>query len=278
MNLPDFNQYKPLTDLLEEMGAELFSRSNIGWSALSEEELDKELKTNGLIVNFDDIVFNEEGISTYRDRIVLFYMQTQQAYYGSGYKFHFTRCQTISQAINENRHKKYVITTRTDGFFDVFINYESYSEEKQIRLEPCKNCLKKANYKGYKYVDYAQKRKIYNDFQLGELLNTKISVIDNLTTNLFRDSKMVGINDYPPDFLTEIRPRIIKRDNYSCCKCGANLYSYRKYLHVHHIDSDKANNNDSNLESLCIKCHSEMPRHGFIKNRQEYKDYIHLIK
>lgn len=278
MILPDFNKYKPLTNLLYQMGAELVSRSNIGWAALSEEELDKELKTNGLLVNFDDIVFNEEGISTYRGRIVLFYMQTQQAYYGSGYKFHFTRCQTISQAFNENRHKKYVVTTRTDGFFDVFINHGYYTEEKEIRLEPCKNCLKKINYKGYKSADYAKKRKIYNEFNLDELLDTKIITTNSLTTSLFRDSRIVGINDYPSNFLTEIRPRIIRRDKYSCCNCRTNLQSYTKYLHVHHIDSDKANNNDSNLQSLCIKCHSEKPRHGFIKNKQEYKDYIDLIK
>lgn len=278
MILPDFNKYKPLTNLLDQMGAELVSRSNIGWSALSEEQLDKELKTNGLLVNFDEIVFNEEGISTYRGRIVLFYMQTQQAYYGSGYKFHFTRCQTISQAFNENRHKKYVITTRTDGVFDVFINHGSYVEEKQIRLEPCKNCLSKVNYKGYRFADYTEKRNIYNQFELDELLESSIQGIDKSTSNLLRDYKTVGVNDYPSNFKSEIRPRIMERDNYSCCKCGANLDSHRKYLHVHHIDADKANNNDSNLQSLCIKCHSEMPRHSFIKNRPEYKDYIQLKK
>ena len=274
MILPDFNDYKPLTNLLDQMGAELVSRSNIGWSALSEEELDKELKTNGLVVNFDDIVFNEEGISTYRGRIVLFYMQTQQAYYGSGYKFHFTKCRTIIQAINENRHKKYVITTRTDGYFDVFIDHGSYIEEKEIRLEPCKNCLHKVNYKGYRFADYAEKRNIYNQFELDDLLESSISGIDKSTSKLLRDSKTVGANVYPPNFKSEIRPRIIERDKFSCRKCGADLHNNPKYLHVHHKDADKRNNIDSNLESLCIKCHSEMPCHGFIKSKQEYKEFI----
>ena len=67
MILPDFNKYKPLTNLLDQMGAELVSRSNIGWSALSEEELDKELKTNGLVVNFDDIVFNDHLVARHHD-------------------------------------------------------------------------------------------------------------------------------------------------------------------------------------------------------------------
>ena len=49
-----------------------------------------------------------------------------------------------------------------------------------------------------------------------------------------------------------IREKILKRDNYKCtnpkCKSSENLA-------VHHIDRNKENNSETNLITLCNKCH-----------------------
>lgn len=90
---------------------------------------------------------------------------------------------------------------------------------------------------------------------------------------------------YAEDWYDTIRPNVLKRDNYRCVHCtirhrqlvvieksgswtkvSADLKSilleenkriYRCLLQIAHIDQNKANNDMSNLMSLCPRCHSK---------------------
>lgn len=53
----------------------------------------------------------------------------------------------------------------------------------------------------------------------------------------------------------QIRLRILNRDDYTCAYCG---YRAEKYQHVHHIDGNPKNNDDTNLEVICPDCHKVM--------------------
>ena len=72
-----------------------------------------------------------------------------------------------------------------------------------------------------------------------------------------------GEHPYGNDWETDIRPRVLLRDNYTCRECFIRLPPpFQKYLHVHHESRfvKSGNNSMLNLKTLCVDCHSE--EHG----------------
>jgi HNH endonuclease len=57
--------------------------------------------------------------------------------------------------------------------------------------------------------------------------------------------------------------QVRQRDKYTCQDCREQRRHWGAYLHVHHIDEDKLNNDLANLISLCAACHRK--RHGAAK-------------
>lgn len=61
--------------------------------------------------------------------------------------------------------------------------------------------------------------------------------------------RTIPTND--PRWVRDIRPRILLRDKYTCCDCSGFGDQ------VDHDDGNHANNDDSNLKTRCISCHSK---------------------
>ena len=64
---------------------------------------------------------------------------------------------------------------------------------------------------------------------------------------------------YAPDWQSLAR-RIRYRDNWTCQDCKKYRSNWGIYLHVHHIDENKFNNDPENLISLCAQCHRNRHR------------------
>lgn len=79
--------------------------------------------------------------------------------------------------------------------------------------------------------------------------------------------------EYPENWLSEIRPRILKRADNRCEWCGAENYNphpitgSRVILTISHENHDKSNNKDSNLNALCQRCHLRHDIQRHIQNR-----------
>lgn len=78
----------------------------------------------------------------------------------------------------------------------------------------------------------------------------------------------VNYSIYPPNWFTQIRPRILERAGHRCEKCQAANYQPHPvtgamvYLQVAHKDHDPENweVTDDRLECLCQRCHLNTDR------------------
>ena len=106
---------------------------------------------------------------------------------------------------------------------------------------------------------------------------------------------------YPENWYDEIRPAILKRDNFRCKKCGVRhkkCYifekdgsyiqvdeaemkeakangekAYKVFLQVAHKDHNEQNNNPKNLVSFCPKCHLNYDRkNNYIRKKAKFLD------
>lgn len=57
------------------------------------------------------------------------------------------------------------------------------------------------------------------------------------------------------------RLSVLTRDNYSCVKCGMSDTEHKEKwarpITVDHIDKNRKNNDLSNLQALCLRCHGQ---------------------
>ena len=68
----------------------------------------------------------------------------------------------------------------------------------------------------------------------------------------------VDIFGYPRNW-EEISLAYRTKKNFTCERCGIRVDDFDHfYMHTHHKNGIKTDNRDSNLECLCIKCHSEV--------------------
>jgi hypothetical protein len=81
----------------------------------------------------------------------------------------------------------------------------------------------------------------------------------------------------------KLRLKILKRDKFTCQKCGVRLIGkYRRLLHIHHIKplSFAHKSKYNNLVTLCFKCHQNLhvvlaSKEIHIKNKNVYRALIY---
>lgn len=275
MKLINFYNSKQLNSLLEQMGAELKRiETPNSWEGIDDSKLAELLKTGEVEIELDEIK-TKDGVFEYKGRKVIVYIRDQYSkYYSRGYKFHLTKCNTISKAFQNRRNSRYVVSLRTDGQFKINLLEDNVIVKKDL-IEPmnvCKNCLEQINYKKYKAHPYRIKTNIYENFDLAEYFNQFKQ--SNLNTGLFRNANNAPLNVYNKNF--DLKSKTIReKKNYKCEDCGIDLskQEHRKFAHVHHRDGDKSNDNPTNLEVLCIECHSNQPGHERLKYNPDFRDF-----
>ncbi len=82
-------------------------------------------------------------------------------------------------------------------------------------------------------------------------------------------------NPYPKEFTYKLKLKIRTRDNFICCLCRKTereeLEDFNRVLCVNHIDFNKNNCSENNLNTLCVKCNTKICR-----ERDYWTNYFNL--
>jgi len=83
----------------------------------------------------------------------------------------------------------------------------------------------------------------------------------------------ISNNPYPSEFNNLLKLKIRQRDNFTCCLCKRTereeLEELNRVLCVNHIDFDKNNLKENNLNTLCLRCNVKINR-----NREYWTEYF----
>ena len=214
-----------------------------------------------------------EGLLTYEGEQVILYIETPRRSYEKLEKFparrprfHFTFCETIEEMQqNDLFVGRYVATNKQSRYFDIYPYDDeigdSEEETKEFRLDPCKNCLRKIDYKNYSASGQQRQVEICKNFSLEDLFAEYTSMLRYLSRHW---QLILTDKDYPLNW-AEISPRFRDENDWKCACCKASFIYNRRFLHVHHKDRIKSNVERSNLISLCAICHSKQPGHQHMR-------------
>jgi len=269
MKLPDFREYDRFIKLRQKMGIENSARSSfkfkLNWDCITSSELEVLNKSGLKVKGFNDITFLKDGTISYKNTRVLIHLSEWRPdqELDSSHSFHFSECRTVVKMRELGRSQRYVVSTRKDGKFKYKLIQNDNSEIlKEDKLNVCTKCLSQLNYHNYGYdiTPLEQKKRAFKKFNLNEFFIRFSCSPANNNVNIAKPEK--GFKDnWDKKHLEQL-----KRSHWKCFSCNNDFSdNWKKYLHTHHKDGDPYNNEDSNIEVLCNKCHAAKQNHFHLK-------------
>lgn len=285
MKLINFNNFLAFKKIREKMNIPKDFKPNFQSSkAILMEIKLKEIKTKGLDISIDELFVSPNKTLEHKDfpgQKMLVYIRDFAGDYTKDFqdrssypRFHIAWCRTLNDMHAKKKYERYVVSQRNDGIFLLNKTIGGKAVEKDIELPllVCKNCLSALNYKGYSLSsrNYSNNEKIFKEFTVKDFLeeyNTDIYIEPT------HSSISQPLNEYPDNW-EQISFDYRKSKKFICQDCGKDCSKDLKELHVHHVDGVKSNILPSNLEVVCIKCHSKKPNHSHMLMNPKFKIYL----
>lgn len=219
--------------------------------------------------------FRNDGIfsisSSGNERQVFLYMKRYHIQQFGLPRFHICKCQTIEAFIASGGFKSHYVKANTVPVPVIDLD-DSYIEKEIPNLPLCSNCrsMIKAN------ADI--------DFDTNASAEKFVEMLKKSNNEAENENQEVDLFGYVKNW-EFISKKFREEKNYTCENCGlqiTNLY-YRQYIHVHHINGNKLNNNYSNLICLCLYCHAHVDDHHLKRlttgaNGIVYRDFYNKYK
>jgi 5-methylcytosine-specific restriction endonuclease McrA len=277
MKLPDFRKFDKLIRVKVAMGVPPNQVGDIRAIEIrragpTQEEIGR-LDGDGLEVEKEDVVPLPDGTLSYKDRRVLLYIRDIAVYGGGNFvpRFHISDCRTLQEMRRNQRFARFVIASRDDGLFQ--LHYIDSGRRKTVRLDVCQNCLDHLSYKGFQQsLSEAKRLAAVSDFSIPKFFEAYPKSLHRFTPT--HTDLTAPQNVYNPDFPSKSRA-YRQQKNWVCEECGISLSTpaMQRFLHVHHINGQRNDDDPRNLKALCIHCHAEQPSHGHMKAMLQYREF-----
>lgn len=250
-------------------------KKNHGFQVIKNVDFGKAYEAGSISFENDGIYLEYNGIR-YKG-----YMHLAKSYktrYGNHPRFHLTQCKTIQEFITNDTFNKLYIWSNSNKAD--LIDDMTGEEYKDLTLNLCNNC----------------RHHLFDS----NLPNNTQSFYDLLDKSEIKQKNIkVDIFGYEKNW-QKISKDFRESKKYVCEKCGIKPLNNldKRFWHTHHKNGDKTNNSPSNLECLCMLCHSfeddnhennfskEKMRKGLVNFLNKYQDgltenknpYLKIIK
>ena len=225
-----------LKSLLSSLGYHI--KKAEGYKAIDVADVTLEEIRSGAMEFTDDGIFvTTEGV---KRQIFLYKRDYHLELYGKP-RFHIRKCQTIQAFMDTAGTIPQYRRANTDTVW--VHDIDDGMEDKEITSLPlCKYCLK--------MVQYAFPSMTTADF---------VELLKNAEDAEAEGDIEVDIFGYTKDWETKSRG-FRELHNYTCECCGLHITNPydQHFIHVHHRNGRKIDNRFSNLQCLCLRCHSEV--------------------
>lgn len=184
------------------------------------------------------IEFREDGIYLIHDGQEwkgYMYMPTYRVEkYGQVSRFHLKRCSVIDDFITSGMFNTYYHWS--NNAHNDIIDRDTKKVHKEQTLQLCSKCREEL---------------------FDEIVDTE-DFFNTVASDDSNDSDIeIDIFGYAREW-QKISKNYRAKQDFKCESCSIQITNPvdRRYLHTHHKNGDKTNNKESNLECLCILCHS----------------------
>lgn len=222
--------FEHLARHLTELG---YPSADVGNARIARRDLTMEEKAG-------NVAFKEDGIYlTINGTELKGYMHLKDAdvvQYGLP-KFHIANCKTVQEQRATGRFDGRYIWSNS-AVVEI-IDRQTRSTQKDVKLSLCFNCQRLLHNNRYSDTEG-----FYN-------------LLDSLEQHIPAQEIQLDILGYTYNW-KQISSQYKKERNYTCEKCGIRMVHSpdKRYMHTHHRNGDKTNNARSNLQALCVLCHS----------------------
>ena len=280
MKLPDFFRFEPLNRLKSQMGIghDIYGKFSvtIDPGRLTSEELER-LVDEGIDVELKDVTILPDGTLAYKDSRVLLYIRDIHIYGHREWepRYHLFNCKKLVDMFQHGRFNRYVVATRADGQFKINLIKEANIRSEDRRLRVCQFCLD--GLPGIKFNFRAMssgRRELF----VSEFVPDDFFKIYPRSLHVIKpehDSNTAPLYDYPPEF-NQISERLRRNAGWRCHNCKVGLSQRKQYLHIHHVNGNRADSSPDNLKVLCIACHAEEPQHAHMRKTPAYAEFVKL--
>lgn len=235
-------KFDQLKQYLRSIGLEVEETTSDGYRPVKPGDVTLSAIKDGTYTFENDGIYLN-GKQGERQKVFLYKRKYHLERYGNP-RMHIRKCSTIQEFLEsgsfavEYRHAntdKVPVINMDDNNADVMVDH----------LPLCKNCLSIILQEG--------KKRITDSNEYVDLLK------QTLSSGMSSNEEVVDIFGYTKDWEKRSREYREKHE-WTCERCGLKIDNPwdRYFMHVHHRNGIKTNNDESNLECLCIRCHANV--------------------